>query len=142
MTPLRSCQPMRTRSASASSSGETRSTASCRSIPLTGELLAERDEIEIYPAKHFVTSEEKLKQAIGDIEAELQDQLLFLKNAGKLLEAQRLESRTNYDVEMMRETGYCAGVENYSRHLAQREAGSTPYTLLDYFPEGLPVVRR
>ena len=103
--------------------------------PLTGELLAERDEIEIYPAKHFVTSEEKLKQAIEDIEAELQEQLVFLKNAGKLLEAQRLESRTNYDLEMMRETGYCAGVENYSRHLAQREAGSTPYTLLDYFPE-------
>ncbi|MCY4527526.1 MAG: excinuclease ABC subunit UvrB [Chloroflexi bacterium] len=103
--------------------------------PLTGELLAERDEIEIYPAKHFVTSEEKLNQAIDDIEAELQDQLVFLKNGGKLLEAQRLESRTNYDIEMMRETGYCAGVENYSRHLSQREAGSTPYTLLDYFPE-------
>ena len=103
--------------------------------PLTGELLAERDEIEIYPAKHFVTSEEKLKQAIEDIEAELQEQLVFLKNAGKLLEAQRLESRTNYDIEMMRETGYCAGVENYSRHLARREAGSIPFTLLDYFPE-------
>ncbi len=103
--------------------------------PLTGELLAERDEIEIYPAKHFVTSEEKLNQAIDDIEAELLDQLVFLKNGGKLLEAQRLESRTNYDIEMMRETGYCAGVENYSRHLSQREAGSTPYTLLDYFPE-------
>ena len=103
--------------------------------PLTGELLAERDEIEIYPAKHFVTSEEKLKLAIDDIEAELQEQLVYLKNAGKLLEAQRLESRTNYDIEMMRETGYCAGVENYSRHLARREAGSTPYTLLDYFPE-------
>ena len=103
--------------------------------PLTGELLAERDEIEIYPAKHFVTSEEKLKLAIDDIEAELQEQLVYLKGAGKLLEAQRLESRTNYDIEMMRETGYCAGVENYSRHLARREAGSTPYTLLDYFPE-------
>ena len=103
--------------------------------PLTGELLAERDEIEIYPAKHFVTSEEKLKLAIDDIEAELQEQLVYLKNAGKLLEAQRLESRTNYDIEMMRETGYCAGVENYSRHLARREAGSIPFTLLDYFPE-------
>ena len=103
--------------------------------PLTGELLGERDEIEIYPAKHFVTSEEKLNQAIEDIETELQDQLVFLKGAGRLLEAQRLESRTNYDLEMLRETGYCAGVENYSRHLAQREAGSTPYTLLDYFPE-------
>ncbi len=103
--------------------------------PLTGELLAEREEIEIYPAKHFVTSEEKLKMAIEDIEAELQDQLTYLKNADRLLEAQRLESRTNYDIEMLRETGYCAGVENYSRHLAQRDAGSTPYTLLDYFPE-------
>ena len=103
--------------------------------PLTGELLRECDEIEIYPAKHFVTSEEKLNQAIEDIETELQDQLVFLKGAGRLLEAQRLESRTNYDLEMLRETGYCAGVENYSRHLAQREAGSTPYTLLDYFPE-------
>ena len=103
--------------------------------PLTGELLRECDEIEIYPAKHFVTSEEKLNQAIEDIETELQEQLVFLKGAGRLLEAQRLESRTNYDLEMLRETGYCAGVENYSRHLAQREAGSTPYTLLDYFPE-------
>ena len=103
--------------------------------PLTGELLAERDEIEIYPAKHFVTSEEKLRQAIEDIENELQEQLDHLRTAGKILEAQRLESRTNYDLEMLRETGYCAGVENYSRHLAQRTAGSTPYTLLDYFPD-------
>ncbi len=103
--------------------------------PLTGEVLAERDEIEIYPAKHFVTSEEKLRQAIEDIENELQEQLDHLRTAGKILEAQRLESRTNYDLEMLRETGYCAGVENYSRHLAQRTAGSTPYTLLDYFPD-------
>ena len=126
---------MRTRSASALSFWGDEIDRIVQVDPLTGELLAERDEIEIYPAKHFVTSEEKLKQAIEDIEAELQEQLVFLKNAGKLLEAQRLESRTNYDLEMMRETGYCAGVENYSRHLAQREAGSTPYTLLDYFPE-------
>ena len=77
--------------------------------PLTGELLAERDEIEIYPAKHFVTSEEKLELAISDIEAELAEQLTILNGAGKLLEAQRLESRTNYDIEMLRETGYCAG---------------------------------
>lgn len=103
--------------------------------PLTGELLGERDEIEIYPAKHFVTSEEKLELAISDIEAELAEQLTILKGAGKVLEAQRLESRTNYDIEMLRETGYCAGVENYSRHLARRAPGSTPYTLLDYFPE-------
>jgi excinuclease ABC subunit B len=103
--------------------------------PLTGELLAERDEIEIYPAKHFVTSQEKLFDAMGRIETELAEQLVILNNQGKLLEAQRLESRTNYDLEMMRETGYCAGVENYSRPLSGREAGSAPYTLLDYFPE-------
>ena len=103
--------------------------------PLTGELLAERQDIEIYPAKHFVTSEEKMQMALKDIEAELQVCLDELNAQGKLLEAQRLDSRTRYDMEMLRETGYCAGVENYSRHLAQREAGSSPYTLLDYFPE-------
>ena len=103
--------------------------------PLTGELLAERDDIEIYPAKHFVTSKEKLELGIVDIETELQQRLEELRSEGKLLEAQRLDSRTRYDLEMMRETGYCAGVENYSRHLALRTAGSTPYTLLDYFPE-------
>ena len=103
--------------------------------PLTGEVLAERSDIDIYPAKHFVTSEEKLKEAIRSIESELGEQLKILNRQGKLLEAQRLEQRTRYDVEMMRETGYCAGVENYSRHLAAREPGSTPYTLMDYFPE-------
>ncbi len=103
--------------------------------PLTGEILGERDDIEIYPAKHFVTSEEKLKTAIVDIEIELQEELERLKVQGKLLEAQRLESRTNYDLEMLLETGYCAGVENYSRHLSGRVPGSTPYTLMDYFPE-------
>ncbi len=103
--------------------------------PLTGEMLAERDDIEIYPAKHFVTSQDKLVAAMGDIEKELAEQLEMLNGQGKLLEAQRLESRTHYDMEMMRETGYCAGVENYSRHLAGRDAGSAPYTLLDYFPE-------
>ena len=103
--------------------------------PLTGEVLSERNDIDIYPAKHFVTSQEKLLEAIRSIEEELEDQLKFLNRQGKLLEAQRLEQRTKYDVEMMRETGYCAGVENYSRHLAAREPGSTPYTLLDYFPE-------
>ena len=102
---------------------------------LTGEMLGERDEIEIYPAKHFVTSEEKLLAGIETIQAELAEQLPILKEQGKLLEAQRLESRTNYDMEMMRETGHCAGVENYSRHLSGRAAGSSPYTLLDYFPE-------
>ena len=103
--------------------------------PLTGEVLAERNDIDIYPAKHFVTSEEKLKEAIRSIETELDEQLKILNRQSKLLEAQRLEQRTRYDIEMMRETGYCAGVENYSRHLAAREPGSTPYTLMDYFPE-------
>ena len=103
--------------------------------PLTGELLREREDIEIYPAKHFVTSEEKLILAMEDVEVELQERLEELKSQEKLLEAQRLESRTRYDMEMMREAGYCAGVENYSRHLARRAPGSSPYTLLDYFPE-------
>jgi excinuclease ABC subunit B len=102
---------------------------------LTGEILGERDEIEIYPAKHFVTSDEKLQAGLGTIQTELDEQLAILKDSGKLLEAQRLESRTRYDTEMMRETGYCSGVENYSRHLSGRAAGTSPYTLLDYFPE-------
>ena len=102
---------------------------------LTGELVAERQDIEIYPAKHFVTSDEKMLQAIDDIKVELAERTAELEVQGKLLESQRLESRTMYDLEMMRETGYCAGVENYSRHLSRREAGSTPYTLMDYLPE-------
>ena len=103
--------------------------------PLTGEILIKRDSIEIYPAKHFVTSKEKLEMAITDIESELDEQLQKLTTEEKLVESQRLESRTRYDMEMMRETGYCTGVENYSRHLARRLPGSSPYTLLDYFPE-------
>ena len=103
--------------------------------PLTGELLAERESIAIYPAKHFVTTKEKLMLAIQDIEAELEERLKELKEQGKVLEAARLASRTNYDLEMLRETGFCSGVENYSRHLAGRPAGSSPWTLLDYFPE-------
>ena len=91
--------------------------------------------MEIYPAKHFVTSDEKLQLAVEDIQAELDQHLAYMRAEGRLLEAQRIESRTRYDVEMLRETGYCAGVENYSRHLAQRQPGSTPYTLMDYFPE-------
>ena len=102
--------------------------------PLTGEVLAERDKIDIYPARHFVTPREKLLEAIKDIEAELVDRVAELENAGRLLEAQRLRQRTNFDLEMLRETGTCAGVENYSRHLARRPAGSRPWTLLDYFP--------
>ena len=103
--------------------------------PLTGEILSDQEYVEIYPAKHFVTSKEKLQMAIRDIEEELNTQLKFLKSTDKLLEAQRLESRTKYDLEMLEMAGYCAGVENYSRPLSQRKAGSTPYTLLDYFPE-------
>ena len=103
--------------------------------PLTGEILSERDDIEIFPAKHFVTGHEKLVQAIDLIKVELEERLAEFKAQGKVLEAQRLESRTNYDMEMLRETGYCSGVENYSRPLAGRAPGSTPYTLLDYFPD-------
>src|SRR6059036_3754653 len=102
--------------------------------PLTGEVLAERDKIDIYPARHFVTPREKLMEAIRDIEAELVERVTELEANGRLLEAQRLRQRTNFDLEMMRETGSCAGIENYSRHLARRPAGSRPWTLLDYFP--------
>jgi excinuclease ABC subunit B len=102
--------------------------------PLTGEILSEYNNIDIYPAKHFVTSHDKLLKAIDDIKVELVDRLDVLTRQGKLVEAQRLEARTNYDLEMMLEVGYCTGIENYSRHLQQRTAGSPPWTLLDYFP--------
>ena len=103
--------------------------------PLTGEVLAHRDQVDIYPAKHFVTSHDKLLAAIEDIKVELEERLKELRSQGKLLEAQRLEARTNYDIEMLQEVGYCTGVENYSRHLQRRAPGSTPWTLLDYFPD-------
>ena len=103
--------------------------------PLTGEIMAERDEIDIFPAKHFVTTEDRWGPAIEGIEQELQEQLEILRERGKILEAARLEERTHYDIESMRETGYCAGIENYSRHLQAREPGSTPWCLLDYFPD-------
>jgi excinuclease ABC subunit B len=103
--------------------------------PLTGELVAERDSVDIYPAKHFVTSHDKLEDAMRDIEIELRERLQELRAQGKILEAARLEERTNYDLETMREAGYCSGIENYSRHLARRGPGSTPWTLLDYFPD-------
>ncbi len=103
--------------------------------PLTGEVLAHREQVDIYPAKHFVTSHEKLLAAVEDIKVELQERLKELGGQGKLLEAQRLEARTNYDIEMLQEIGYCTGVENYSRHLQRRAPGSTPWTLLDYFPD-------
>ncbi len=103
--------------------------------PLTGEVLVERTEANIYPARHFLTSEEKLVEAIRNIEAELVERVAQLKSEGKLVEAQRLEQRTRYDLEMLQETGYCAGVENYSRHLSGRAPGEQPWTLLDYFPD-------
>ncbi|MCC6313322.1 MAG: excinuclease ABC subunit UvrB [Thermomicrobiales bacterium] len=103
--------------------------------PLTGELLVERMEVAIYPAKHFVTNEDKLKAAIGDIEAELQERLTEFDAQGKPLEAARLRQRTMYDLEMLQETGYCAGVENYSMHLSRRRPGEQPSTLMDYFPD-------
>jgi len=103
--------------------------------PLTGELLAERESVDIYPAKHFVTSRDKLEDAIRDIEVELQERLIQLREQGKILEAARLEERTRYDLETLREAGYCSGIENYSRHLARRAPGSRPWTLLDYFPD-------
>ena len=103
--------------------------------PLTGEVLAELTEIAIYPANHFVTSKDKLDAAVIDIGLELEERLVELRAEGKILEAARLESRTHYDLEMLQETGFCSGVENYSRHLSRRAAGSSPWTLLDYFPE-------
>jgi len=101
---------------------------------LTGEILEEHTSIKIFPAKQFVTDEEKTRQALHDIEVELQETILNFKREGKLLEAQRIEQRTRYDLEMIREVGYSAGIENYSRHLDQRPAGSPPSTLIDYFP--------
>ncbi|WP_100405428.1 excinuclease ABC subunit UvrB [Bacillus solitudinis] len=102
---------------------------------LTGEIKGERNHVAIFPASHFVTREEKLKRAIKNIEAELEVRLKEMHEEGKLLEAQRLEQRTRYDLEMMAEMGFCSGIENYSRHLTLREAGATPYTLIDFFPD-------
>ncbi|WP_042142695.1 excinuclease ABC subunit UvrB [Paucisalibacillus sp. EB02] len=107
---------------------------------LTGEIVGDREHIAIFPASHFVTREEKMKLAIVNIEKELEEQLEKLRSNNKLLEAQRLEQRTNYDLEMMKEMGFCSGIENYSRHLTLRESGATPYTLIDYFPEDFLVV--
>ncbi len=103
--------------------------------PLTGEVLADLADIAIYPANHFVTSKEKLEAAIVDIGLELEERLGEMRAEGKILEAARLESRTHYDLEMLQETGFCSGVENYSRHLSRRAPGSCPWTRLDYFPE-------
>jgi len=107
---------------------------------LTGELIGERDHIAIFPASHFVTQEETMRVALVNIERELEERLEVLREQGKLLEAQRLEQRTRYDIEMMKEVGFCSGIENYSGPLTFRERGDTPYTLLDYFPDDMLIV--
>ncbi len=103
--------------------------------PLTGEILADHPEVKVFPAKQFVADEAKTRQALTDIEKELEERIAFFKKEGKLLEAQRIEQRTRYDLEMIREVGYTSGIENFSRHLDQRPAGSPPWTLVDYFPD-------
>ena len=107
---------------------------------VTGELKNRLPGVAIYPAKHFVTSYERLQDAIKNIETELEEQLGKLRRENKLVEAQRLESRTNYDLEMMQEIGYCSGIENYSRHLTGRKPGERPYTLIDYFPDDFLII--
>lgn len=107
---------------------------------LTGEIIGEREHVAIFPASHFVTREDKMVKAIENIEVELEERLKELRAEDKLLEAQRLEQRTRYDLEMMREMGFCSGIENYSRHLTLRPAGAQPYTLIDYFPEDFLLV--
>jgi excinuclease ABC subunit B len=103
--------------------------------PVTGEVVGEMNEVWIYPATHYVASHERMTRAIGSIESELQERLAYLDGHGKLLEAERLRMRTNYDLEMLREVGFCSGIENYSRHIDGRRPGDAPYTLLDYFPD-------
>ncbi|MGN8836405.1 excinuclease ABC subunit UvrB [Mitsuokella jalaludinii] len=107
---------------------------------VTGEVYGERTHSMIFPASHYVTEDEDLKIAMKDIEAEMEEQVKKFKAEGKLIEAQRIEQRTRYDLEMMQEMGYCSGIENYSRHLTHRKAGDAPYTLLDYFPEDFLIV--
>jgi excinuclease ABC subunit B len=107
---------------------------------LTGEIIGDREHAAIFPASHYVTREDKLKKAIANIEKELEERLMVLREENKLLEAQRIEQRTNYDIEMMHEMGFCSGIENYSRHLTLREEGATPYTLFDYFPDDFLVI--
>ncbi len=107
---------------------------------LTGEIIGLRNHVSIFPASHFATSQEKIERAIVSIEEELEERLRELRGQEKLLEAQRLEQRTRYDIEMLREMGYCQGIENYSRHLSGRSAGSRPYTLIDYFPKDYLII--
>src|ERR1700724_3793417 len=108
--------------------------------PLTGEILGKRQRLDISPDKHWVTTQERLNHAIELIEAELEERLAVLEGEGKILEAARLKQRTNFDIEMLRETGFCSGVENYSRHLAGRGAGEQPWTLMDYFSDNYLLV--
>ncbi|MCL6580808.1 MAG: excinuclease ABC subunit UvrB [Firmicutes bacterium] len=112
----------------------------CEIDVLTGKVLAERDHVYVYPASHYVTADPKLKRAIRSISAELEERLAELRSQGKLLEAQRLEQRTRFDLEMLQEVGYCPGVENYSRHLTGRAPGEPPYTLIDFFPPDFLIV--
>ncbi len=107
---------------------------------LTGEIVGEREHVAIFPASHFVTQEETMKMALVNIERELEERLAELREQGKLLEAQRLEQRTRYDIEMMQEMGFCSGIENYSGPMTFRERGATPYTLMDYFPDDMLIV--
>lgn len=107
---------------------------------LTGEIIGYRNHVSIFPASHFATTEEKVQRALVTIEQELEERLKELRDKDKLVEAQRLEQRTRYDLEMLREMGFCSGIENYSKHLSQRESGSRPYTLIDYFPEDFLVI--
>jgi len=103
--------------------------------PLTGKSVAQRSHVMIYPNSHYVTSKEKMERAIITIEEEMEKQVEYFKSQNKLIEAQRIEERTNFDIEMMKETGFCQGIENYSRHISGREPGSPPFTLFDYFPD-------
>ena len=103
--------------------------------PLTGKVIATRNHVMIFPNSHYVTTSDKMERAIGTIEEELQERIKYFKDNGKLIEAQRIEERTNFDIEMMKETGFCQGIENYSRHISGRTPGSAPFTLFDYFPK-------
>ncbi len=103
--------------------------------PLTGKAIAERKHVMIFPNSHYVTTKDKMERAIGTIEQELKERIKYFKDKGKLIEAQRIEERTNFDIEMMKETGFCQGIENYSRHISGREPGSPPFTLFDYLPK-------
>lgn len=112
----------------------------CEMNPVTGDITGMRNHIAIFPKSHYVTTKEKMKRAIANIEKEMEEQVEFFKSQNKLIEAQRIEERTKFDIEMMEETGFCQGIENYSRHISGREKGSAPYTLLDYFPDDFLLV--